>query len=219
MRNAAFVEPMECLAVANLPDGAQWLFEIKLDGYRTEAIKSDGNLLLYSRSRKSFNRQFPLIAEALGDLPENTVIDGEVVALDELGRPDFNLLQNFRSAASRIHFFVFDLPIYQGRDLTRLPLIERRDIMRSVLKFNSGRVRISDYIEASAKDMLSAVRHQGLEGIIGKRKDSFYEPGKRSGAWIKYRVNRGQELVTLRLRLTNILRMADLMKCDPRFLL
>jgi bifunctional non-homologous end joining protein LigD len=195
MRNAAFVEPMECLAVANLPDGAQWLFEIKLDGYRTEAIKSDGNLLLYSRSRKSFNRQFPLIAEALGDLPENTVIDGEVVALDELGRPDFNLLQNFRSAASRIHFFVFDLPIYQGRDLTRLPLIERRDIMRSVLKFNSGRVRISDYIEASAKDMLSAVRHQGLEGIIGKRKDSFYEPGKRSGAWIKYRVNRGQELV------------------------
>jgi len=194
-RSAAFVEPMECLAVAKLPDGVQWLYEIKLDGYRAEAINSDGKLILVSRRRKSFNRQFPLIVEALGDLPENTVIDGEVVALDESGRPNFNLLQNFRSAASRIHFFVFDLLIYQGRDLTRLPLIERREIMRSVLKFNSPRIRISDYVEASATDMLRAVRQQGLEGIIGKRKDSFYEPGKRSGVWIKYRVNRGQELV------------------------
>jgi ATP-dependent DNA ligase len=186
---------MECLSVSKLPDGAQWLYEIKLDGYRAEAINSDGKLILVSRRRKFFNRQFPLIVEALGDLPENTVIDGEVVALDESGRPNFNLLQNFRSAASRIHFFVFDLLIYQGRDLTRLTLIERREIMRSVLKFKSPRIRISDYVEASATDMLNAVRAQGLEGIIGKRKGSLYEPGKRSGAWIKYRVNRGQELV------------------------
>jgi ATP-dependent DNA ligase len=105
------------------------------------------------------------------------------------------LLQNFRSEVSRIHFFVFDLLVYEGRDLTRLPLIERRDIMRSVLRFKSGRIRISDYIEATATDMLDAVREQGLEGIIGKRKGSVYDPGKRSGAWIKYRVNRGQELV------------------------
>jgi ATP-dependent DNA ligase len=169
--------------------------EIKLDGYRAQAINSDGKLILLSRRRKSFNRQFPLIVEALGDLPENTVIDGEVVALDKSGRPDFNLLQNFRSAASRMHYFVFDLLVYEGRDLTRLPLIERREIIRSVLKFSSPRIRISDYVEAFATDMLSAVRQQRLEGIIGKRRDSLYEPGKRSGAWIKYRVNRGQELV------------------------
>jgi bifunctional non-homologous end joining protein LigD len=100
-----------------------------------------------------------------------------------------------------------------------LPLSERRELMRSLLKFGSPRIRISDSVEPSAADMLDAVRQQSLEGIIAKRKDSFYEPGKRSGAWIKYRENRGQELVTLRLRLTNILRMADLMKCDPRFLL
>ena len=194
-RSAAFVAPMECLAVAKLPDGAQWLYEIKLDGYRAEAMRSESGVILFSRSRKSFNKQFSLIVEALADLPENTVIDGEVVALDESGRPDFNLLQNFRSEASRIHFFVFDLLVYQGRDLTRLPLIERREIMRSVLKFKSPRIRISDYVEASATDILNAVREQGLEGIVGKRKDSLYEPGKRSGAWIKYRVNRGQELV------------------------
>jgi DNA ligase D-like protein (predicted ligase) len=194
-RRAAFVEPMECLAVAKLPDGAQWLYEIKLDGYRAEAVRSEGGVILFSRSRKSFNKQFSLIVEALADLPENTVIDGEVVALDETGRPDFNLLQNFRSAASRIHFFVFDLLIYQGRDLTRLPLFDRREIMRSVLKLKSPRIHISDYVEASATDMLDAVREQGLEGIVGKRKDSVYEPGKRSGAWIKYRANLGQELV------------------------
>jgi ATP-dependent DNA ligase len=84
--------------------------EIQLDGYRAQVINSDGKLILFSRRRKSFNRQFPLIVEALGDLPENTVIDGEVVALDESGRPDFNMLQNFRSPASRMYYFVFNLP-------------------------------------------------------------------------------------------------------------
>jgi bifunctional non-homologous end joining protein LigD len=108
-RSAAFVEPMECLAVAKLTDGVQWLYEIKLDGYRAEAVRSESGVILFSRSRKSFNKQFSTIVEALADLSENTVIDGEVVALDESGRPDFNLLQNFRSAASRTHFFVFDL--------------------------------------------------------------------------------------------------------------
>jgi bifunctional non-homologous end joining protein LigD len=105
---------MECLGVAKLPDGQQWLYEIKLDGYRAEAVKSDGNLFLFPRNRKSFNRQFPLIVEALADLPDNTVIDGEVVALNDSGRPDFNLLQNFRSAESHIHYFVFDLLIRTG---------------------------------------------------------------------------------------------------------
>jgi len=194
-RPAAFIESMECLAVSKLPDAPQWIYEIKLDGYRAQAVKSDGKLNLFSRRRKSFNRQFPHIVEALSDFPENTVVDGEVLALDESGRPDFNRLQNFRAEATHIHYFVFDLLVYQNRDLTRLPLSERRELMRSLLKSGSPRIRISDYVEASAADMLDAVRQQGLEGIIGKRKDSFYEPGKRSGAWIKYRVNRGQELV------------------------
>src|SRR5438094_6643715 len=111
-------------------------------------------------------RAASFIIEALSELPEETVVDGEVVALNQSGFPNFNLLQNYRTEAARIHFFVFDLPVYQGRDLTRLPLIERREIMRSVLKFTSPRIRISDYVEASATDMLRAVRQQGLEGII-----------------------------------------------------
>jgi ATP-dependent DNA ligase len=122
-------------------------------------------------------------------------VDGEVVALDSSGRPDFHLLQSFRSQAARIHYFVFDLLCYKSRDLTRLPLIERRELMRSLLKLSSPRIHISEYIEASAIDMLSVVREQGLEGIVAKRRDSLYEPGKRTGACIKYRVNRGQEFV------------------------
>jgi len=185
---------MECLAVSKLPKGSEWLWEIKLDGYRAEALKSGGNLFLLSRRQKSFSKQFPLIHEALADLPEDTVIDGEIIALDESGRPDFNLLQSFRSAAKRINYFVFDLLVFQGQDLTSLPLVERRNRLRS-FQFSSPLVRPCEQFESSAQEMIAAVRQLGLEGGIGKRKDSLYEPGKRTGAWIKYRVNRGQELV------------------------
>ena len=177
---AAFIEPMDCAPVSKLPDGPQWLFEIKLDGYRAIATKADGRVNLFSRRRKPVDHHYPLIVEALGELPEGTVVDGEIVALNDSGRPDFNLLQNFRSEASRIHYFIFDLLICQDRDLTRLPLSARRKLMKSHLKLPSGRVRIAEQFEASANDMLAAVRQQKLEGVIGKRKDSLYEPGKRT---------------------------------------
>ena len=108
---------------------------------------------------------------------------------------DFNLLQNFRAEASRIHYYVFDLLCWNHRDLTRVPLMERRALLKSLVLVHDKRIRISDYVEAAPEDLLSAVREQGLEGVIGKRKDSLYQPGKRSGAWIKCRVNRGQEFV------------------------
>jgi DNA ligase D-like protein (predicted ligase) len=191
---ARFIEPMECLPISKLPDGPQWIWEVKIDGYRAIAVKPDNSVDLYSRTRKSFNRQFSYIVAALADMPSGTVIDGELVAIDEMGRPNFNLLQNFRSAASRIQYYVFDLLCFNDRDLTGLPLIERRTLLKS-LSFKDKRIRIVDYAEASAAELLMAVRKQNLEGIIGKRKDSPYQPGKRSGVWIKYRVNRGQELV------------------------
>src|SRR6266851_1854927 len=121
-KRASFVEPMECLSAPRLPEGSQWLWEIKLDGYRALAVKSGSDVTLFSRRRKSLNRQFPYIVEVLGNLPEGTVVDGELVAIDDSGRPDFNLLQNFRAEASRIHYYVFDLLCWGHRDLTRLPL-------------------------------------------------------------------------------------------------
>jgi hypothetical protein len=141
--SATFKEPMECLAVPKLPNGSQWVYQIKLDGYRAIAVKSSGKLNLFSRRRNPFNRQYSLVLEALADLPDNTIVDGEVVALNESGRPDFNLLQHYRAQASRIHYFVFDLLVYKNSDLTRLPLVERHEIMKSLLFFRSGLQRIS----------------------------------------------------------------------------
>jgi DNA ligase D-like protein (predicted ligase) len=186
---------MECQLVAKLPDNPQWIFEIKLDGYRAIAVKSGHTINLLSRRRKSFNRQFPYIVEALHDLPEGTVLDGEIVALDEAGRPNFHFFRRFRSEAPRIRYFVFDLLICKDRDLTALPLIERRELLKSALELDSPRIRISEQFQVSASDMLAAVQQQQLEGIVGKGKDSVYEAGKRTGSWIKYRVNRGQEFV------------------------
>src|SRR6202521_705278 len=192
---ASFVEPMECLSVSKLPVGLEWLWEVKLDGYRALAVKSGTGVALFSRRRKSLNRQFPYIVDALADLPAGTVVDGEVVAIDESGRPNFNLLQNSRADASRIQYYIFDLLCWKDRDLTRVPLVERRALLKSAFVIREGRIRVADYFEAAPNALLSAVREQRLEGIIGKRKDSVYQPGKRSGAWIKYRVNRGQEFV------------------------
>ena len=164
--------------MAKLSDGPGWVWEIKLDGYRAIAVK-DSAVALFSRHKKSLGKKFPYIVEAVAGLPAGTVVDGELVALDDRGRPEFNLLQNFHGAASRIHYYIFDLLCCEGRDLTRLPLVERRALMKSLL----------------ASEVLAAVREQGLEGIVGKRRDSIYEPGKRSGARIKHRLNLGQEFV------------------------
>ena len=173
-RKAAFIEPMDCAPVSKLPDGSQWVFEIKLDDYRAIGVKTSSETILYSRNHKNFNKRFPQIAEALADLHADTVIDGEVVALDESGRPDFHRLQHFTAEASRICYFAFDLLVLKGRDLTNLPLIERRKLLKSI-KFPSGRIRISEQFDTSATDMVSAVRQQQLEGVVAKRKSSLYD--------------------------------------------
>lgn len=193
-KQAKFIEPMECVPVPKLPDGSQWLWELKLDGYRAIGVKSGRKVRLYSRNAKVLDTKFTYIVQALSDLPDDTVIDGEIVALDDGGRPHFNLLQNFVSAAGRIHYFVFDVLCHKGRDVIGLPLTERRQMLGS-LKIADPRIKIADYFEVSSEDLVRAAREQHLEGIVGKRKDSHYEPGKRSGAWIKYRLNLGQEFV------------------------
>src|SRR5258708_39592713 len=105
-KKASFIEPMECLAVPKLPDSANWVWEIKIDGYRAIAVKSD-RVNLYPRTKNSFNNKFSYIVEALSDMPQGTVLDGELVAIDDEGKPNFNLLQNFRTGAHHIQYYVF----------------------------------------------------------------------------------------------------------------
>jgi bifunctional non-homologous end joining protein LigD len=191
---AGFIETMDCLPVSKLPDGPEWTYEIKLDGYRLEAVRKGRMTTLYSRRKTVLNRRFPYIATALEHLPKETVIDGEVVALGADGRPDFHLLQNFRSAESRIVYFAFDILISEGRGLMRLPLSERRAILASVVE-PGEHVALSQVSDRSAPEMLQFVKSHGLEGAVAKRADSVYQPGQRTGLWSKYRVDLRQEFV------------------------
>lgn len=191
---AHFVEPMECFGVTQLPGGPGWSWEVKLDGYRLEAVKSAGAVFLFSRRQNLFNLKFPQIVAALQALPDNTVLDGEVVAIDAGGRSDFNLLQNFRSASARIHYYVFDILMLQGKSLLQLPLSKRRQVLQKALPPNDH-LSLSAVDIGSSAHILKFVEASGLEGVVAKRIDSVYEPGKRSGLWRKYRISQGQEFV------------------------
>src|SRR3984957_19202932 len=193
---ARFIEPMLLLRTEKLPQGPEWLIELKLDGYRALAIKSGGKVQLRSRNDNDFNSRYPGIVKALTSMPDETVIDGEIVALDEDGRPSFNTLQNHGPASLPLHFFIFDLLILQGRDVMAEPLVKRRELIeKNVLPNLADPIRYSPILEATLADLIRSVKEQGLEGLVAKRRDSKYEPGLRSGAWQKMRVNQGQEFV------------------------
>src|SRR5208282_4516976 len=130
---AKFVEPMLLLRSANLPDGDGWIREIKLDGYRAIAFKSDGKLQLRSRNDNDIAVRYPTVAKALAKMPDNTVTDGEIVALDADRRPSFNLLQNYGNSTGPLVYFIFDLLVLSGRDLKLEPLERRRGLLETTV--------------------------------------------------------------------------------------
>jgi bifunctional non-homologous end joining protein LigD len=187
---------MACLAVAEVPAGSEWEYELKFDGYRAIAFKTRNRVHLASRNGKDFSQRFAELVGPLEALPDETVIDGEIVALDGSGHPSFNLLQNYATREYSLVFYVFDLLILAGKDLRNEPLELRRKLLHTRLMSRLAEpIRLSETIPASAAELIRAVREQGLEGVIAKRHGSSYQPGRRSGAWVKMRVNRGQELV------------------------
>jgi DNA ligase D-like protein (predicted ligase) len=193
---AAFIEPMLLLRTEKLPEGKEWLYELKLDGYRALAIKRGGKVHLRSRNNNDFNARYPGIVKAIAPMPDDTVIDGEVVALDAAGKPSFNTLQNYGSAGALLHFFIFDLLVLAGRDVMGEPLTRRRELIeKHVLPKLAEPIRYSPVLDATLDGLVRSVKQQGLEGLVAKRRHSKYEPGLRTGAWMKMRVNRGQEMV------------------------
>ena len=179
-----------------LPEGSDWRYELKHDGYRAIAFKSGGKLYLRSRNNKDFANRYPGILHGLADLPDETVIDGEVVAFDESGRPSFNVLQNSASHRLDLVYFVYDVMILEGNDVMYRPFDERRALLEDkVLRRLTEPVRYSQRLEASLADLIASVKAAKLEGLVAKNAQSRYEPGVRSGAWQKMRINVGQEFV------------------------
>jgi len=180
-----------------LPDDpARWLYELKLDGYRAIAFKADGRLHLRSRNDNDFTARYAAVVRGLKDLPDETVVDGEIVAFDEDGRPSFNRLQNYDPSSTPISYFVFDVLVLGGRDVTSEPLAARQALLeRNVLPHLAEPVRYVAPLDGSLQTLVHSVKAHGFEGLVAKRRDSRYESGERSGAWRKMRVNRGQEFV------------------------
>jgi len=187
---------MLLLRTEALPDDpARWAYELKLDGYRAVAFTSDGRLHLRSRNDNDFAVRYPSILAGLKKLPAETVVDGEIVAFDSAGRPSFNLLQNYASATP-LAYFVFDVLVLAGRDVTREPLSARQALLEDkVLPHLGDPVRYLAPLDGTLPTLVHSVKTHGFEGLVAKRRDSRYEPGLRSGAWMKMRVNRGQEFV------------------------
>jgi len=193
---ASFISPMLLLKAEKLPGGGNWLYELKLDGYRAIAFKSGGKVHLRSRNNKDFDKKYPFIVAALAGMPDETIIDGELVALDGAGRPSFNALQDFASSKTPIVFYVFDIMMLEGVDVTREPLSHRRELLEeAVLPKLTEPIKYSSELDSELSDLIASVKKLGLEGLIAKRRDSRYESGLRSGAWRKMRVNAGQEFV------------------------
>jgi ATP-dependent DNA ligase len=189
-----FIEPMYAEGVKELPDGALWTYEGKLDGYRCLAAKRSNGVVLWSRRGNGFTARFPEIAQACDTLPADTLIDGEVVAIDENGRISFNALQHSQFNA-HLQFYAFDIMIHRGYNVLRLPLETRRELLAEVLAKVEYPVLRSLAFDAKPADLIRVAKELELEGIIAKRKGSFYEPGRRTGAWLKFKLNAIQEFV------------------------
>jgi bifunctional non-homologous end joining protein LigD len=193
-----FVKPMKPRLVEKAPPSDDWLYELKFDGIRAIAVKIDNKVSLVSRNGNDLGARFPEIVVAVKNLlVAECVIDGEVVALDEKGRSSFQLLQarEMEGTKSPIYFYVFDLLQLEGKSLISLPLEQRKRLLEQLCAEAGEPIRFSGKIGGEAQALLAEVKRRGLEGIIGKHRDSVYEPGRRSGAWIKLKCVNEQEFV------------------------
>lgn len=185
---------MAALLVDALPTGDEWLYEAKFDGYRAVALKDGAKVKMLSRKGNDLTADYPAIRQAVAVLKaKSAVLDGEIVAFDESGRPSFQHLHHRSAKPAAIRYFAFDLLHLNGKDLQMEPLAARRAALQKIL--SGSDVVFSAELPGAAEDVIQAVADVGLEGVVAKRRDSRYEPGKRSGAWQKFKVQLRQEFV------------------------
>ncbi len=189
------IRPMLATPIEKPFDDPDWLFEVKWDGYRALAEIREEGVSLYSRNLVSLDRKYPPIVQALRTLGFEAVLDGEIVVVDDAGRPDFQRLQHYRdSRGGHLIYCVFDLLWLEGRDLTGLPLIGRKELLKRILPPVAG-IRFSEHVWKEGALFYSAAREKGLEGIVAKHSQSVYETGKRSRQWLKVKILLTQEAV------------------------
>ncbi|MFA7404776.1 MAG: non-homologous end-joining DNA ligase [Pelobacteraceae bacterium] len=170
-----------------------WLFEVKWDGYRAVAEIRESGVSLYSRNGISFEKKFFPVVESLRKFDFEAVLDGEVVVVDDQGRPDFEQLQNFgKSGSGHLLYYVFDLLHFKGHDLTGLPLFRRKELLKNILP-PLPKIRFSEHVAQEGVLFFQAAAQKGLEGIIAKQAMSTYETGKRSRTWLKIKSRLTQE--------------------------
>ena len=187
------IRPMLATLVREPFDHPDWLFEVKWDGYRAMAELRAGEVALYSRNLLPLNEKYPLIVEELRKCDFDAVLDGEIVVVDERGQPDFEGLQNYRKTGQgHLLYYVFDLLHFQGHDLTGLPLLRRKEVLKKILPA-SPKIRCSEHIRQEGVLFFQAARAKGLEGIIAKEAQSLYEIGRRSRQWLKVKTQLTQE--------------------------
>lgn len=192
----AMVKPMLATLVDEPFNGKDWLYEIKWDGYRVLSMLQEGKVKLFSRSGQNFNSQFPSIVEELEKLSIEAWLDGEIVVLNEKGLPSFQMLQNYgRHAKGNLVYYVFDILYLNGKDLKSLPLLERKEILKSVLPENHPAIWYCDHISNKGIAFFKQAAKKGLEGIIAKRIESHYLEGKRSKSWLKIKTHLRQEAI------------------------
>lgn len=190
-----FVTPMAAQNVKALPTGKDWLYELKIDGYRALLMKEGTRIEIRSRRDNVLTRSYPSIVKAAERLAvDKVMLDGEIVAIDTSGRPSFQALQHRGAQPGyEIAFYAFDVLHLEGRDLQALPLTKRREVLPELLKDTGLRLPIE--LPGSAAEVVQAVRSMRLEGVIAKRKSSTYQPGDRSEDWQKLKLQAQQEFV------------------------
>jgi bifunctional non-homologous end joining protein LigD len=189
------LRPMLATLVDEPFTDGEWQFELKLDGYRTLAYLNNGEVDLRSRKNNSFNKQFDSIQKALMEWNINAVIDGEVVVLNEEGRPDFNKIQLWDTQREgHLVYYVFDLLWLDGLNIMNEALHLRREILKQVMP-ESGIIRYSDHIDDIGTEFFEVAKKNNLEGIIAKKKDSVYIPDSRAKTWLKIKIEERHEAV------------------------
>src|SRR4051812_26421526 len=175
-----FVEPMGCLAVPAVPTGENWLYEVEWQGIRVIGIKEGREQHLFSGSGERLDDMFPEVLQALGGLAcRSAIIDGQIIAWDEQGRPSARELQR-RDGGRVLHMAVFDLLMLEGRDLRAKPLVLRRAALAAMLPAEGGSMMsYSRELQGPPDQLLQRAKELRIAGIIAKQRDSTYECGER----------------------------------------